>query len=66
MSEETSRSRKVRELVAHAARFDFGQVEAQLPRLDLPALRPFLYTMLALNRCKVREKEDELSFKTPE
>ena len=37
MSEEISRSRKVREPVRHSARFDSGQVAAQLPRLDLPA-----------------------------
>ena len=66
MSEEISRSRKFRELVSYSARFDSGQVAAQLPRLDLPALRPFLYTMLALNRRKVRDDEDGLSFKTPE
>ena len=65
MSEEISRSRKVRELVGHSARFDFGEVTAQLPRVDLPALRPFLHTMLALNRRKVRDDEDGLSFKTP-
>jgi hypothetical protein len=56
----------VRELVGHSARFDFGHVAAQLPRIDLPALRPFLHTMLALNRRKVREDEDGLSFRTPE
>jgi hypothetical protein len=66
MSEEISRSRKFRELVSYSARFDSGQVAAQLPRLDLPALRPFLYTMLALNRRKVRDDDDGLSFKTPE
>jgi hypothetical protein len=66
MSEQISRSRKVRELVGHSARFDFGQVAAQLARLDLPALRPFLHAMLALNRRKVRDDMDVLSFKTPE
>jgi hypothetical protein len=56
----------VHELVGQSARFDFGQAAAQLPRLDLPALRPFLHAMLALNRRKVRDDMDVLSFKTPE
>ena len=66
MSEEISRSRNVRELVGQSAGFDFGQDADQLPRLDLPDLRPFLHAMLALNRRKVRDDEDGLSFKTPE
>jgi hypothetical protein len=66
MSEEISRSRNVRELVGQSAGFDFGQDADQLPRLDLPDLRPFLHAMLALNRRKVRDDDDGLSFKTPE
>jgi hypothetical protein len=42
-------------------RFDFGQVAAQLSRVDLRALRPFLNTMLALNRRKVRDGENGLT-----
>jgi len=56
----------VRDLVGHSARFDFGQVSAQLPRVDLPALKPFLLAMLTANRRKVRDDERGLSFKTPE
>jgi len=56
----------VRDLVGHSARFDYGTVAAQLPRLDLPALKPFLLTMLMVNRRRVRDDEHGLSFKTPE
>ena len=56
----------VRELVGNCARFDFKNVADLLPRVDLPALRPFLLNMLALNHRKVREDADGLSFKTPE
>jgi hypothetical protein len=41
MSEEISRSRKVRKLVGQSDRFDFGQVAAKLLRLDQLAPRPF-------------------------
>lgn len=56
----------VKNLVGNCARFDFQQVSSQLPKLDLPALRPFLISMLSLNSRKVREDESGLSFKTPE
>jgi superfamily II DNA or RNA helicase len=56
----------VRDLVGHSARFDFGQVAARLPRLDLPALRPFLIAMLTRNRRRIRDDEHGLAFKTPE
>ncbi len=56
----------VRDLVGHCARFDFGEISAQLPRLDLPALKPFLLTMLILNRRRVHDDDKGLSFKTPD
>ena len=57
----------VRELVGHAARFDYQQVSDRLPRVDLPALRPFFRAMLALNGRRVREDEaGGLSFLTPD
>ena len=56
----------VRDLVGHCARFDFKDVADQLPRVDLPALRPFLLNMLALNHRKVREDDEGLAFKTPD
>ena len=56
----------VRELVGNSARFDFQQVSERLPRLDLPALRPFLTSILTLHNRRWREDEEGLSFKTPE
>lgn len=56
----------VKELVGNCARFDFQQVSSQIPKLDLPALRPFLISMLYLNNRKIREDLEGVSFKTPE
>ncbi len=56
----------VRELVGHCARFDFGEVSSRIPRVDLPALKPFLITMLSLNRRRVHDEDKGLSFKTPD
>jgi hypothetical protein len=56
----------VRDLVGNCASFDFQQVSPQLPRLDLPALKPFLLLMLAINRRRPREEDGRLSFRTPD
>jgi len=56
----------VRDLVGHCARFDFQETSNRIPKLDLPALRPFFLTMLALNNRRPQETERGLSFKTPE
>jgi superfamily II DNA or RNA helicase len=56
----------VRDLVGHCARFDFGNVSSQVPRVDLPDLAPFLITMLELNKRRVTRTADGLTFKTPE
>ena len=56
----------VKEIVGHCAKFDFQEVSSQIPKLDLPALRPFLLHMLVLNKRRVREDENGISFKTPE
>lgn len=57
----------VRNLVGHSARFDFNQVSDQIPRLDLPALRPFVVSMLTLHHRRVDSEGDErISFLTPE
>ena len=56
----------VQDLVGNCARFDFQQVSDQLPKTDLPALRPFFLAMLKLNRRRAEEKDDGLSFRTPE
>ncbi len=57
----------VRDLVGHSARFDFQQVADQIPRLDLPALRSFITSMLMLNQRMVKQNDDDsISFLTPE
>ncbi len=56
----------VKDLVGNCARFDFQQTSAQLPQLDLPALRPFVVGILTLHRRKVRDDKDGLFFKTPD
>src|SRR5262249_15415470 len=56
----------VRGLIGHCAHFDYQEVSDRLPRLDLPALRPFFLSMLALNRRGPQEAGTGLSFKTPD
>ena len=56
----------VQDLVGNCARFDFQQVSDQLPKTDLPALRPFFLSMLKLNRRRAEEKGGGLAFRTPE
>lgn len=56
----------VLDLVGHAARFDFRDVGANLPRVDLPDLRPFLESALGLNGRRAKEEDGGISFRTPE
>lgn len=56
----------VRSLVGHCAHFDFQEMSAKIPKLDLPSLRPFFLAMLAFNKRKYQESEDGVSFKTPD
>lgn len=56
----------VQQLVGNAAKFDFHQVSSQMPRLDLPDLRPFFLAQLALNRRRVTSEGEAITFKTPE
>jgi superfamily II DNA or RNA helicase len=56
----------VQALVGHCTRFDFQQASQQIPRLDLPDLKPFFKAMLSLNKRKVQDGPDGLAFLTPE
>ena len=56
----------VRDLIGHCAHFDFQEMSERIPKLDLPALRPFFLAMLALNNRRPQEADTGLSFKTPE
>ena len=53
----------VQDLVGNCARFDFQQVSDQLPKTDLPAMRPFFLSMLKLNRRRAEEKGPGLAFR---
>ena len=58
----------VKELIGHSAKFDYDEVSEEIPRVDLPELKPFILGMLALNsRMAKQDKEnDTIGFKTPE
>ena len=44
----------VRNLIGHVARFDFGTVAGQIPRVDLPDLVPFFKAILAVRGRRAR------------
>ena len=56
----------VRTLVGNAQKFDFQQASKQIPKVDLPALKPFFILSLQWNKRQVRQEEHGISFKTPE
>ncbi|MCL6501299.1 MAG: SWF/SNF helicase family protein [Pirellulales bacterium] len=57
----------VRGLFGNVARFDFGEVAKEIPRVDLPDLVPFFKALLAvLNKRPVQTDDVRLSFKAPE
>ena len=57
----------VRNLIGHVARFDFGEVAGQIPRVDLPDLVPFFKSILAVRGRRAEQPEDvRLRFRPPE
>jgi superfamily II DNA or RNA helicase len=57
----------VKEIVGSCAQFDFQTAGKEVPPVDLVDLRPFLESMLVLNRRRPKRGEDgSLAFKTPE
>ncbi|GIW07762.1 MAG: hypothetical protein KatS3mg060_2567 [Dehalococcoidia bacterium] len=56
----------VKDLIGHSAHFDFAEVSDQIPKVDLPDLKPFLRVALHLEGRQLREDEQGLSFRTPE
>jgi hypothetical protein len=56
----------VKDLVGHCARFDFQQVSGLIPRIDLPALKPFLKDMLERHHRRVTESGGVITFLAPE
>lgn len=55
----------VKKLVGHASHFDLSSL-AEVPNVDLPHLRQFFETMLALSRRRPVRTDEGLSFKTPD
>ena len=57
----------VRSLVGHVARFDFGAVAGQIPRVDLPDLVPFFKSILAVRGRRPDQADGlRLRFRPPE
>ncbi|MDE2925735.1 MAG: DEAD/DEAH box helicase [Acidobacteriota bacterium] len=57
----------VRNLIGHVARFDFGAVAGQIPRVDLPDLVPFVKAILAVHGRRPDQSDNlRLSFRPPE
>ncbi|MCY4344066.1 MAG: DEAD/DEAH box helicase [Gammaproteobacteria bacterium] len=57
----------VRNLVGNVARFDFGTVAGQIPRVDLPDLVPFFKSVLAVRGRRPDQAEElRLRFRPPE
>lgn len=56
----------VKALVGNVNKFDFQQVSAALPKVDLPDLRPFFEGALTLNGRQPMSADDGLTFNTPE
>jgi superfamily II DNA or RNA helicase len=56
----------VKNLVGNCSKFDFQQISNLIPKLDIPALKPFITSMLTLNNRRPREDSEGLSFKTPD
>lgn len=57
----------VRNLFGNVARFDFGEVADQIPKVDLPDLVPFFKSVFAMLGKRPHQVDDvRLSFKTPQ
>lgn len=56
----------VQSLLGNSARFDFQQMSDKLPKVDLPDLKPFFSSMIAMNGRRVQETDGALTFLTPE
>ena len=57
----------VRNLIGHVARFDFGAVAGQIPRVDLPDLVPFFKAILAVRGRRPDQADNHrLGFRPPE
>ena len=55
----------VRTLMGHVARFDFGDIGGEIPRVDLPDLMPFVKVMLTHRGRRPAQGDHRLKFTTP-
>ncbi len=57
----------VKQLFGSFAKFDYQQAKMEIPRLDLPDIKPFFESMLVYNRKRSKENNQGLiSFNTPD
>lgn len=56
----------VREMVGSCDKFDFQQASPLLPQVDLPDLQPFFINMLHINKRRITQTPEGLSFITPD
>ena len=56
----------VRGLVGHTARFDFGDVAGEIPRVDLPDLVPFVKAILTVRGRRPSQTAHQVEFSTPD
>ena len=56
----------VREMMGSCDKFDFQQVSALLPQVDLPDLHSFFTNMLHINKRRITQTDQGLSFLTPD
>jgi len=56
----------VKQIVGNSSRFDYNEVSDKIPHTDLPALQPFLESMLAMNGRRPVKDDGGMSFKTPD
>lgn len=57
---------RVKAMLGNVARFDFGQVGRNLPRVDLPDIERYLSLMLEREGRRVFKRDDGLEVKTPD
>ena len=57
--------RTVKDVFGNVSRFNYGQVSALLPRVDLPDLQPFFKNILAFRGRRLSSRDGALEFITP-
>lgn len=55
-----------KQIMGNCSRFDFADTVADIPKVDIPDLKPFFLAMLKLNGRRYTDNEEGLSFITPD